>query len=153
MANTYTQIHIHFIFSVKFRQGLIGPQLRDRLYQYIVAIVRNNGHKTLIVNGMADHVHLLIGLRPDQSISDLAKDVKSNSSKWINEQKLTIGKFAWQEGFGAFAHSKLQLPKVVSYIEDQEEHHRKKTFQEEYLEILEEQKVEYNVKYIFKTPE
>jgi REP element-mobilizing transposase RayT len=153
MANTYTQIHIHFIFAVKFRQGLIQKEWKDRLYQYIIAIVKNNGHKMLIINGMPDHVHLLIGLRPEQSISDLMKEVKSNSSKWINEQNFIKGKFAWQEGYGAFTYSKSQLPRLISYIENQEEHHRKKTFQEEYLRILEEQKVEYNPQYLFKDPD
>ena len=153
MANTYTQIHVHFIFAVKFRQGLIQKEWKDRLYQYIIAIVKNNGHKMLIINGMPDHVHSLIGLRPEQSISDLMKDVKSNSSKWINEQNFIKGKFAWQEGYGAFTYSKSQLPRLISYIENQEEHHRKKTFQEEYLKILEEQKVEYNPQYLFKDPD
>ena len=153
MANTYTQIHVHFIFAVKFRQGLIQKEWKNRLYQYIIAIVKNNGHKMLIINGMPDHVHLLIGLRPEQSISDLMKDVKSNSSRWINEQNFIKGKFAWQEGYGAFTYSKSQLPRLISYIENQEEHHRKKTFQEEYLKILEEQKVEYNPQYLFKDPD
>ncbi len=153
MANTYTQIHVHFIFAVKFRQGLIQKEWKDRLYQYIIAIVKNNGHKMLIINGMPDHVHLLIGLRPEQSISDLMKDVKSNSSKWINEQNFIKGKFAWQEGYGAFTYSKSQLPRLISYIENQEEYHTKKTFQEEYLKILEEQKVEYNPQYLFKDPD
>ncbi|MCC8358560.1 IS200/IS605 family transposase [Salinimicrobium sediminilitoris] len=153
MANTYTQIHVHFIFAVKFRQGLIQKEWKDRLYQYIIAIVKNNGHKMLIINGMPDHVHSLIGLRPEQSISDLMKDVKSNSSKWINEQNFIKGKFPWQEGYGAFTYSKSQLPRLISYIENQKEYHTKKTFQEEYLKILEEQKVEYNPQYLFKDPD
>lgn len=153
MANTFTQIHIHFIFAVKFRQGLVQPLWRERLYQYITAIVNNNGHKMLIINGMPDHVHFVLGLRPDQSISDFIKDVKSNSSKWINEKKFTREKFAWQEGYGAFTYSKSQLPALIKYVENQEEHHRKKTFQEEYLKILEERKVEYNPKYLFKEPD
>ncbi len=152
MGNTYTQIHVHFIFAVKFRKSMIQPEWRERLYQYIIAIVKNNGHKMLIINGMPDHVHLLIGLRPEQSISNLIKDVKCNSSKWINEQNFTREKFAWQEGYGAFTYSKSQLPGLILYIKNQEEHHRKITFQEEFLKILEEQKVEFDPKYLFKDP-
>ena len=138
MPNTYTQIHLHFVFAVKFRQRQIQLEWKERLYQYITGIVQKNGHKLIIVNGMPDHVHILIGVRPEQSISSLMQDVKSSSSKWINEQKLTPQKFALQEGYGAFSYSKSQLPRLIKYIENQEEHHRKTTFKEEYLGIMEE---------------
>lgn len=152
MPNTYTQIHLHFIFAVKFRQGQIQHHWKERLYQYITGIIQNSGHKLIIINGTPDHVHILIGMRPEQSISNLMQDVKSSSSKWINEQKFTKEKFAWQEGYGAFSHSRSQLPRLIRYIENQEEHHRKKTFQQEYLEILEELKVPYDLKYVFQEP-
>ncbi len=150
MPNTYTQIHLHFVFAVKYRQALIQQEWKERLYQYITSIVQHFGHKMLVINGMPDHVHLLIGFRPEQSISELMQDVKASSSKWINEKNLTIGKFAWQEGYGAFSYSKSQVPGLIEYIRNQEEHHRKKTFQEEYLNILERLEIPYDPKYIFK---
>ncbi|WP_029037951.1 IS200/IS605 family transposase [Salinimicrobium xinjiangense] len=150
MPNTFTQIHIHFVFAVKFREALIQPHWKERLYQYITAIVQDYGHKMLIINGMSDHVHFLIGLRPNQSISDLMQDVKGGSSKWINEEKLVNGRFAWQEGYGAFSYSKSQVPGLINYIQNQQEHHRKMTFQEEYVQLLEELKIPFDPKYIFK---
>ena len=152
MPNTYTQIHLHFVFAVKFRKRQIQLEWKERLYQYITGIVQKNGHKLIIVNGMPDHVHILIGVRPEQSISSLMQDVKSSSSKWINEQNLTPQKFAWQEGYGAFSYSKSQLPRLIKYIENQEEHHRKTTFKEEYVGILEELKIPYDLKYVFDEP-
>ncbi|MHA6279816.1 IS200/IS605 family transposase [Salinimicrobium sp. CAU 1759] len=149
MPNTYTQIHLHFIFAVKFRQGQIQPHWKERLYQYITGIIRKNGHKLLIINGMPDHLHLLVGFRTEQSISSLMQDVKASSSKWINEEKLTKEKFAWQEGYGAFSYSRSQVPRLIRYIENQEEHHRKKTFKQEYITILEELEIPYDSKYIF----
>ena len=152
MPNTYTQIHLHFIFAVKYRQSQIQPIWQQRLYQYITGIIQKNGHKLAIINGMPDHSHILIGMRPEQSISSLMQDVKASSSKWINEEKLTKEKFAWQEGYGAFSYSRSQLPRLIRYIENQDEHHRKQTFRQEYLEILEELKVPYDLKYIFQEP-
>ena len=153
MPNTYTQIHLHFVVAVKFRHALIQPVWKERLYKYITSIVQNFEHKMLIINGMPDHIHFLLGMRPTQSISDLMQDVKASSSKWINEQKFTKEKFAWQEGYSAFSYSKSQLPGVVRYIENQEEHHRKRTFKEEYLKILKELEIPYDQKYIFSDPE
>ena len=150
MANTYTQIHIHFVFAVKFRNGIIQSQWKDNLYKYITGIVQNNNHKLLAINGMSDHIHILIGIRPSQSISDLMKDVKQGSSLWINENKLTNGRFEWQEGYGAFSYSKSQVNTVIEYIKNQEIHHRKRTFREEYLEFLEKFEIEYDEKFIFK---
>ena len=122
MANTYTQIHIHFVFSVKFRHGIIQSKWKEDLYKYIAGVIQNNHHKLLAINGMPDHIHILIGLRPAQSVSDLIKDVKQSSSKWINESKLTNGHFEWQEGYGAFSFSKSEINQVISYIHDQETH-------------------------------
>ncbi len=150
MANTYTQIHIQFVFAVKYREGSISEAWKNELYKYITGIVENNKHKLLIINGMPDHIHVLIGLRPSQSISDLMQDIKGNSSKWINEKKFTKVKFEWQEGYGAFSYGKSQVKDVISYIENQELHHKKKSFREEYLDFLQKFEIEYDEKYIFK---
>lgn len=150
MANTYTQIHIHFVFAVKFRHGIIQSKWKEDLYKYIAGIIQNNNHKLLAINGMPDHIHILIGLRPAQSISDLMKEVKQSSSKWINENKLINGHFEWQEGYGAFSYSKSQINQVINYIQNQELHHKKKTFEEEYLDFLEKFEIDYDEKFIFK---
>lgn len=150
MSNTYTQIHIHFVFAVKYRLGLINVEWKEELYKYITEITQSNKHKLLAINGMPDHIHILIGMRPTQSISDLMKEVKQSSSLWINENKLTNTKFAWQEGYGAFSYSKSQIDNVIKYINNQEEHHKKKTFIEEYLEMLTKFEIEYDENYIFK---
>lgn len=149
MPNTYTQIHIHLVFAVKYRDGVIQASWKDELYKYITGIVQNNKHKLLIINGMPDHVHILIGLRPSQSISDLLQDIKGSSSKWINEKRFIKTRFEWQEGYGAFSYSKSQIKTVIEYIENQELHHQKKTFREEYLEMLQKFEVDYDEKYIF----
>lgn len=150
MPNTYTQIHIQFVFVVKYRHGLIQPSWKDELYKYITGITQRNKHKLISINGMPDHVHVLVGMRPHQSISDLMQDIKGDSSKWINEKKFIQGKFEWQEGYGAFSYSKSQLKDVIRYIENQEEHHGRKTFLEEYREFLEKFEVDYDERYIFK---
>ncbi len=150
MANTYTQIHLHLIFAVKYRTGIIEDKWKDELYKYITGIIQSNNHKLLIINGMPDHIHILIGIRPNQSVSELLQDIKGSSSKWINEKGFVKGKFEWQEGFGAFSYSKSQIKDVIKYIENQEEHHKKRTFREEYLAFLDAFEVEYNEKYIFK---
>lgn len=150
MANTYTQIHVHFVFAVKYRQAAIHTNWKNDLYKYISGIIKNNNHKVLAINGVSDHVHVLIGIRPAQSISELMKSIKQNSSKWINENKFTNIHFEWQEGYGAFSYSKSQLSAVADYIEHQEEHHKKKTFKEEYINFLEKFEVDYDEKFIFK---
>ncbi len=152
MANTYTEIHIQFVFAVKHRDGLIHSSFKDELYQYISGIIKNHNHKLLAINGMSDHIHILIGMRPTQSISDLLQDIKGNSSKWINEKKFLKVKFEWQEGYGAFSYSKSQVNNVIDYIKNQEQHHTVKTFREEYLEVLKLYEVEYDERYIFKDP-
>ena len=152
MTNTYTQIHIQFVFVVKYRTCVIQHSWKDELFKYISGIVQNNRHKLLAINGMPDHIHLLIGLRPHQSISDLMQDVKAYSSRWINEKRLVNTKFEWQEGYGAFSYSKSELSKVIHYINNQETHHLKTTFREEYLKLLDEFKIEYDERYIFKEP-
>lgn len=150
MPNTYTQIYIQIVFAVKGRQNLISPKNREELHKYITGIVQNRGHKLLAIFCMPDHVHVLIGLKPSQSISNIAKDIKAGSSGFINEKKWVMGKFNWQEGYGAFSYSKNQVDSVVKYILNQEEHHRKKTFKEEYLEFLAEFDIAYDEKYLFE---
>lgn len=148
--NTYTQIHIQLVFAVKYKQALIGKQWKDELYKYITGIVQNNRHKMICINGMPDHLHVFIGLRPHQAISDLVKDIKSNSSKWINEKKFLPIRFEWQDSFGAFSYGKSQIENVIQYINNQESHHKKESFREEYLNFLQKFEVEFNEKYIFK---
>ena len=136
MANTYTQIHLHLIFAVQNRRSLIQNSWKYRLYEYITGIVQQNTHKMIIINGMPDHLHVVIGMRPIQSLSDLMQDIKGNSSKWINDNKLAARKFTWQEGYGAFSYNKSQLPKLIEYVRNQEEHHKKMSFQEEYEDFI-----------------
>lgn len=153
MANTYTQIHLHIVFAVQYRLSLISPSWKNELYKYITGIVQHHQHKMIIINGMPDHVHMLIGMRPVESLSGLMEKVKGDSSRWINEKRLVQGKFQWQAGYGAFSYSKSQLPSVINYIQNQEAHHQKKTFIEEYKEFLRKFDIPYEEQYIFKLPE
>jgi len=153
MANTYTQIYLHVVFAVEGRQNLIAPEHNDELQKYITGIVTAQRHKLIAINNMPDHLHLLVGLRPDTALSDLLRDVKAGSSKFINEKCWVMGRFSWQEGFGAFSHARSQLGAVIRYIQNQQKHHAKKSFRDEYLELLEKFGVEYDQKYIFKTDE
>jgi REP element-mobilizing transposase RayT len=149
MANSYTQIHIQFVFAVKYRNALINCEWKERLHQYITGIFQGNKHKMLQINSMPDHIHILIGMRPHQSISSLIQNVKTESSKWIKEQKF-CSFFTWQEGYGAFSYSKSQLNDVIRYIQNQEIHHRKETFLEEYRKFLKAFEIEWDEQYIFK---
>jgi putative transposase len=153
MANTYTQIHIHCIFAVKYRKAMITKDWKERLNKYITGIVQNNKHKMISINSMPDHLHMLFGMRPDHSLSDLMRLVKGDSSEWINNEKLTPSLFRWQEGYGAFSYSRSQIHKVATYIENQEMRHKKITFLDEYKQFLKKFEVEYDEKYIFKEPE
>ncbi len=150
MANTYTQVYIQTVFAVQNRLSLLKKEWRDDLFKYITGIVTNQGHKLIIINGVANHVHMFVGMKPVQSLSDLMQDVKGDSSKWINRNRLVKGKFEWQAGYGAFSYSLSQIDQVCKYIANQEEHHRKKTFTEEYKELLNEFKIDFDDKYIFK---
>lgn len=150
MANTYTQIHIQAVFTVQDRESVIQNSWKDELYKYIAGIIKNNKHKLLAINGMSDHIHILLGLRPSQSLSDLMQDIKGSSSKWINEKRFVRGKFSWQEGYGAFSYSKADVPNIIQYINHQEKHHKRKTFLEEYLEILKELDIEFDDRFVFK---
>ncbi len=150
MPNTYTQIYLQFVFAIKYRDKVIQSSWKDKLYQYITGIIQNNGHKLIIINGMPDHLHIFIGMKPNQSVSDLLQDIKRSSSIWINENKFIKGKFEWQEGYGAFSYSKSQIKNVIAYIENQEEHHKKESFREEYIDFLQKFEIAYDEKYIFK---
>ena len=150
MANTYTQIYIQIVFAVKGRNNLISTQNREELHKFITGIVQNRGQKLLAIFAMPDHVHLLVGMKANISLSDLVRDVKAGSSKYINDSKWVRGKFEWQEGFGGFSYSKSQLNNVVNYILTQEEHHKKQSFKEEYLEFLRKFEIEFNEKYLFE---
>ena len=150
MANTYTQIHIQAVFAVQNRISLIQADWKDELYKYITGIVQKYDHKVLQINGMPDHIHILMGFRPTQALSDLMQMAKEDSSKWINAKGLVKGKFSWQSGYGAFSYSKDQVARVVKYIQEQEKHHSKRSFLEEYEELLKIHEVEYDQRYIFK---
>lgn len=150
MPNTYTQLYIQIVFFVKYRQAMISESWEDRFHKYVIAIVQNNGHKVLAINSAYDHVHLFIGLNPNQSISELMRQVKQDSSKFINDNKLTKTIFRWQEGYGAFSYNQSQIQNVIRYIERQKEHHKDKKFKEEYIQMLKSFEVEYNEQYIFK---
>ena len=150
MANTYSQIHIQVVFAVQNRESLIGSKWKNELYQYLVGIIQNHKHKVIAINGMPDHLHILIGLRPSQSISHLMQKVKGDSSKWINRKGFVLGKFSWQEGYGVFSYGKSQIDDVIEYIKRQEIHHQRKTFKEEYLQFLEKFAVDYDERFVFK---
>lgn len=150
MANTYTQIHIQTVFAVQNRQSLIKPEWKDELYKYITGIIQSYDHKVLQINGMPDHIHIFFWMRPSQSLSDLMKQLKQDSSKWINTNGFADGKFSWQAGYGAFSYSKSDVPRIIKYIANQEEHHKIKSFDEEYKSLLEEFKIDYDERYVLK---
>jgi putative transposase len=150
MPNTYSQVYIQIVFAVSGRQNLIPKQHREEIHKYITGIVQKRDHKMLSVFCMPDHVHLLTGLKPSMSISNLARDIKAGSSNFINDKEWIRGKFNWQEGFGAFSYSRSQIDTVIKYILNQEGHHHKKTFREEYIELLNEFEIEFNEKYLFE---
>lgn len=151
MANTYIQIYVQFVFAVQGRQNLIAPSNRETLQRYISGIIKNNNQKLLAIYVNPDHVHLLVGFNSlNFKISDFVRDIKANSSRFINEEKWLNGKFNWQEGYGAFSYSKSQIDKVVNYILNQEEHHKKKSFKEEYFEFLNKFEIQYEEKYVFE---
>jgi REP element-mobilizing transposase RayT len=153
MANTYSQIVIQVVFAVKGRQCLISKNNREEVHKYITGIIQNREQKLLAIFCMPDHVHILIGIKPSILISDLVRDIKANSSKFINDKNWIRGKFSWQEGFGAFSYSKRDVDAVINYILNQEEHHNVKTFKEEYIELLNTFEIEYNENYLFEALE
>ena len=147
--STYSQIYIQVVFAVNFRQSLIQPDWEERLYKYITGIVQKKGQKMLAINGMPNHIHFLIGMRPSCCLSDLVREMKKFSNDFIREEPLSKSSFNWQEGFGAFSYSHAQLDTVIKYIQNQKEHHKQKTFKAEYMELLQIFKVEYNEQYVF----
>lgn len=153
MANTYTQIHLQFVFAVKYRDALIKKEWQENSYRYITGIIQQNKHKVLQINGMPDHIHILAGVRPEQSVSSLIQNVKTESTKWINAGKFSRHNFAWQDGFGAFSYDKSQVPDVILYIQNQENHHRKQTFLDEYRQFMDVFGIEWEERYIFTDPQ
>mgnify|MGYP001497851911 CR=1 FL=1 len=150
MSNTYSQIYIQIVFAVSGRPNLIPGTKREELQKFISGIIRKRGQKMLSIFCMPDHTHILAGMKPDMSVSDMVRDVKAGSSKFINDKKWVKGKFNWQTGFGAFSYSKSQIDTVVKYILNQEVHHKKRTFKEEYLSFLKKFEIEYDEKYLFE---
>jgi REP element-mobilizing transposase RayT len=152
MANTYTQLYIQFVFGVKYRAHLIHPDWEVELHKYMTGIVQNHGHKLIAINGMPDHIHVFVGLHTTQSIAELMRITKGESSEWVNENKLVEGGFRWQGGYGAFSYSKSSLKNVYNYIMNQKEHHARVSFLKEYRAMLEEFEIDYDEQYIFKEP-
>ena len=149
MAGTYSQIYIQYVIVVNKREHLLRKEWRSEVFRFISGIIKAKGQKPIIVNGVGNHVHIFVGLKPSMRISDLARDIKNNSSKFINDQGWLKSKFSWQEGYGAFSYAYSQIERVYQYILNQEEHHRKKTFKDEYLKLLEKFEIEYDEKYLF----
>ncbi len=149
MAGTFTQIYIQFVFAVKGRSNLLHESWRQDVFKYIAGIIKGKDQKSIIVNGVSNHVHVFAGLKPSMPVSDLIRDIKNNSSNFINDQKFLKGKFNWQEGYGAFSYSHSQLDTIYKYILNQEQHHRKQSFKEEYLKLLKEFEIDYDETYLF----
>lgn len=152
MANTYAKIYFHLVWAVSNRRGLIQKRFQDELFQYITGIVKNRGQKLIIINGYRDHVHLLLGCTTSFRLDETVQEIKQSSSRWINEKKFLVGKFKWQEGYGAFSVASWNYQNIYDYIANQEEHHRKKSFIEEYIELLKSEKIDYDPRYVFKDP-
>lgn len=149
MANTYTQLYVQLVFAVKYRQNLISEKHREAIEKYICGIVNTKKSKPLAIYCNPDHIHILIGWHPSTSLSDLVRDIKANSSKWINKKNWIRGHFCWQNGFGAFSYSKSQISRVAKYIHNQPIHHKKTSFKKEYFHLLKKFEVEYDEKYVF----
>ncbi len=149
-SGTFTQIYIQIVFAVKGRHGLISPAWEGELYKYITGIVQHKGQKMLAINGMPDHIHIFIGMNPTCQLSDLVREIKKSSNKFINDKKLTRGRFEWQAGYGGFSYSHSALNNVINYIAKQKEHHQTKSFKEEYMGFLRKFDVEYQTEYLFE---
>lgn len=149
MPGTFSQIYIQIVFAVKGRDSLIQSGWEERLYQYITGIVRGKEQKILAINGMPDHIHFFIGMKPNCCLSDLVREVKKSSNEFVNENKLSKFRFNWQEGYGAFSYSHAQIDNVIKYIMNQKEHHKKITFREEYIDFLKKFEIAHDEKYLF----
>ena len=150
MANTYSQIYIQTVFAIENRQSLIKTDFKEDLYKYIAGIIRNQKQKLIAINGMPDHVHILIGLKPAMALSDLVREIKADSTNFVNERKLVHGRFNWQEGYGAFSYGHSQLDRIIRYIQNQEMHHQKQSFKDEYMTFLRKFDIAFDDKYVFK---
>jgi len=149
MANTFSQIYIQSVFAVSNRQSLIKPEFKEELYKYITGIVRNHGQKLISINGMPDHLHILIGLRPAMALADLIQEIKADSTHFVNKRRLVHGRFSWQEGYGAFSYGHSQLDTIIRYIQNQEKHHQRRSFKDEYLSLLRKFDIAFEDKYVF----
>ena len=150
MADVYSQLYIQLIFSVKNRNAMIDIKFEDEIYKYITGIITQQNHKLIAINGMPDHIHILIGYKPNSNLSDLVKQIKVSSTKFINEKRFSKYKFNWQSGYGAFSYSKSQLNNVIQYINSQKEHHKKVSFKEEYITFLKKFEIDYKSEYLFE---
>jgi putative transposase len=149
MANTFSQIYIQTVFAVSNRQSLITAEFEEELYRYITGIVTNNGCKLISINGVADHVHILLGLKPAIALADIVRDVKADSTNFINRERRVRGRFSWQEGYGAFSYSHSQLDTIIRYIQNQKQHHQRSTFKNEYISLLRKFDIAFADRYIF----
>lgn len=149
MADTFLQMHIHLVFATKNRDASIGKEWKNNLEKYITGIIQNHNHKVLAIKSVSDHIHIFIGYNVNHLIPDLVEDIKTSSNKWIKENNYCKAKFDWQKGYGGFTHSHSQVATVSKYIMNQEEHHKKKTFREEYLKILDDNGIDYKEEYVF----
>lgn len=152
MANTYHQIYLQIVFAVKYRAAVLDKTWRSQVFGVIGNLINEAGCKTIIVNGVEDHVHCFVGLKPVVSVSELLKTVKAKSSKYINDNQLTTERFEWQEGYGVFSYSRSHIDRVYQYIQNQEAHHKKQTFRDEYIEFLKAFNIEFDEQYIFHEP-
>ena len=150
MANTYTQLYVHIVFTVRDREPIIPKEHKAELHKYITGIVHNRKQKMMQINSMPDHIHIFLSLTPNIAVSDLVRDIKVNSTRFINEKRWVAGHFRWQEGFAAFTYSHSQVDAVVTYIANQEKHHEQTTFQEEYLKLLDRFGIPYDKRYVFE---
>jgi REP element-mobilizing transposase RayT len=150
MANTFSQIYIQTVFAVSNRQSLIKPEFKEELCKYVSGIVRNQGQKLIAINGVADHIHILIGLRPAMALADLVREIKADSSNFINKERFVHGRFSWQEGYGAFSYGHSQLDTIIRYIQNQEKHHSRRSFRDEYLTLLRKFDIAFEEKYVFE---
>lgn len=150
MANTFSQIYIQTVFAVSNRMSLIKPEFKEDLHKYITGIIRHQGQKLISINGMPDHLHVLIGLKPSMALADLVRDIKADSSTYVNKNRWVRGKFSWQEGYGAFSYGHSQLDTIIRYIQNHEKHHRRRSFKEEYLAWLKKYEIPFEAKYVFE---
>ena len=150
MANTFSQIYIQTVFAVSGRLSLITSDFKEELHKYIAGVVRKQDQKLISINGMSDHLHILIGLRPSMALANLVREIKSDSSEWVNKKRLARGKFGWQEGYGAFSYGHSQLDTIIRYIQNQERHHSRKSFKNEYLSLLRKFQIEFKEEYVFE---